>query len=81
MPIQQTRLTIEGQPGEKVSVMYRDRGDDPPPPIWEGNLDSEGRVTIDVPQAYLAVVGKSETQGLELHKTNPTSLTVRLSEK
>ena len=78
MPIQQTKLMIEGQPGEKVSVMYRDRGPDPPPPIWEGNLDSEGRVTIDVPQAYLAIVGKSGTQGLELHETKPASLTVRL---
>lgn len=81
MSIEHTRLTIEGQPGEKVSVMYRDRGADPPPPIWEGTLDSEGRVTIDVPQGILVVVGKSETQRLELHETKPTSLTVRLGEK
>ncbi|HEX8652839.1 MAG TPA: hypothetical protein VF708_18630 [Pyrinomonadaceae bacterium] len=79
MDIGKTSLTIEGKPGEEVRVLYRDRGDEPPPPIWEGKLGADGRVTIDVPQGYLVVLGSNGGQAvLELYKTKPASETVRL---
>jgi hypothetical protein len=78
MDIGKTSLTIEGKPGEHVRVLYRDRGDDPPPPIWEGELGADGRKTIDVPQGYLVVLGSSGEAILKLHETKPASEIVRL---
>lgn len=78
-----TKLTIVGEPEEMVRVFYRDRGDEPPPPVWEGQLDSEGRVTIDVPQAYLYVFGNHSHRGniLRLHEDKPSDLTIELEDK
>lgn len=79
MSIETTALTIEGQPHEKVTVVYRgNRDDDPPPAIWIGDLGPQGRVTIDVPQAYIVLLGESEDKPLQLFDTKPRSLTVRL---
>jgi hypothetical protein len=77
MDIGTTSLTIEGQPGEEVRVVYRNRSDEPPPPIWEGKLGADGRVTIDVPQGYLVVLGSSGQAVLKLHETKPETETVR----
>lgn len=78
MKISTTSLTLIGKPGEKAKVIYRDRGDEPPPPIWEGQIGGEGRVTIDVPQAYLVVLGSRVHVPLRLFETKPVALTVAL---
>ena len=79
MDIGKTSLTIEGAPEEKVRVLYRDRGDEPPPPIWQGKLGADGRVTIEVPQAYLVILGSNGGEAvLRLFETKPATETVRL---
>jgi hypothetical protein len=74
-----TSLTILGRPGESVRVIYRDRGDEPPPPVWVGQLGADGRVTLDVPQAYLLVQGDKGQAILRLFETRPASETVDLA--
>jgi hypothetical protein len=83
MEIENTSLTIVGEPDEEVRVLYRDRGDHPPPPIWEGKLDADGRATVDVPQGYLYVFGNHSHRGciLRLHEDKPSELTVELGDK
>jgi len=49
-------LTIVAEAGASISVRYRDRGDDPPPPVFDGHVGPEGGVTITVPCAYLVVL-------------------------
>jgi hypothetical protein len=78
MAVGKTSLTISGKPHEEVRVVYRDRGEEPPPPIWEGTLGADGRVTVDVPQGYLVILGTSGQAVLRLHETKPASQTVRL---
>jgi len=33
-------LKIVGEPGAEVAVLYRNRGDEPPPPVYSGRLGS-----------------------------------------
>lgn len=78
MPIPNTTLYLYGGSNEEVKVVYRDRGDEPPPPVWTGKLDDEGRATITVSQAYLIAMGKSGQVILNLHETKATSQMVQL---
>ena len=80
MEQEQVSLTIVGEPGEEVRVVYRSNADPQPPPVWEGKLGQDGRETITVPRAYLVVIGKSEQAVLSLHESEDTAVTVRLSE-
>jgi len=78
-----TSLTIIGEPEEMVRVFVRDRGDEPPPPVWEGKLDADGRTTLDVPQSYLVVFGSHSNRGwiLHLEEDKPAELTIRLEDQ
>lgn len=77
--MESTTLTILGRASEHVTVFYRDRSDPPPPPVWEGDLDESGSVTIEVPTAYLIVIGSSGSQAiLRLHENRPETLTIEL---
>lgn len=79
MNIGKTLLTIEAKHGEEVRVLYRDRSDEPPPPIWQGTIGESGKVTIEVPQAYIVIIGSSGGVAvLSLHQTKPAAQTVRL---
>ena len=80
MKREKVSLTMVGEPEEEVRVVYRSNADPQPPPVWEGNLGRDGRETIEVPRAYLVVVGKSGQAVLRLHESEDTALTVRLSE-
>lgn len=82
MEIEKTTLTIEGKPEEEIKILYRNRGDEPPPPVWEGKLDANGRVTVDIPAGYLLVFGSSGRDYiLRLYETRPATLTIRLGEE
>jgi hypothetical protein len=80
MKNEEVSLTIVGEPGEEVRVVYRSNADLQPPPVWEGNLGRDGRETITVPRAYVVVIGKSGQAVLRLHESEDTALTVRPSE-
>lgn len=49
-------LEIVGTPGGDVTIYAPDRGDNPPPPIFEGAVPATGRLRLRVPKAYLVVV-------------------------
>jgi len=49
-------LEIVGTPGGDVTIYARDRGDNPPPPIFEGTVPESGRLRLRVPRAYLVVI-------------------------
>ena len=72
------QLTIIGKPGAEVRIVYRDRGDEPPPDVWSGKLGSDGKATVSVPQAYLVVLGSGESIPLPLHQTPAETETVNL---
>ncbi len=80
MEQEKVSLTIVGEPGEEVRVVYRSNADPLPPPVWQGNLGGDGRETIPVPRARLVVVGKSRHVELRLHESEDTAVTARLSE-
>jgi hypothetical protein len=80
MEQEKVSLTIIGEPGEEVRVVYRSNADPQPPPVWEGNLGRDGRETIPVPRAYLVVIGRSGQVVLRLHESEDTALSVRLSD-
>ena len=82
---QHISLTIEGEPGQEVQVWYRgDRdsdSDDPAPIVYTGKLDSDGRVTVQVPRAYLVVGFPTRRGGVPapLHEETGDSKTIRLT--
>jgi len=80
MKSENVSLTIEGEPGEEVRVVYRSNADPQPPPVWNGNLGPDGRVTISVPRAYLVVLGRHGEAVLRLFETESTSETVRFKD-
>lgn len=60
------QLTVEGKAGTKFDVYVRDRGDEPPPPLFSGEIGPEGRLTFAVPLAYLVIVG-ADFESLPVH--------------
>jgi hypothetical protein len=72
-------LTIEGEAEEQVRVLYRSNADPQPPPIWEGKLGADGRITVSVPRAYIVVISGSGQAVLRLHESDATQKTVRLT--
>lgn len=73
------QLTIEGPPNAPLQVLWRSQDAELPPPIFEGHLGGNGRLTISVPCGYLVVV----SPGLDprpLHLENgPTEWVVKLT--
>lgn len=75
------QLTIEGEPGEKLTVRYRGNReeDDPSPIVYEGAIGSDGRLTVAVPRAYLVILSRHGTMPLMLHEEPGTQKTIRLT--
>lgn len=49
-------VTIQGTPGIDVTIYPRDRGEEPPPAVFEGATNSNGRLRLLLPPGYYAVV-------------------------
>jgi hypothetical protein len=78
MNIKNINITIQGRPNEKVRVVYRNRTDPEPPPIWEGELGNDGQTEIPVPRAHIVVVGEGRTVFLPLDELPSEDQVVRL---
>lgn len=59
-------VRIVGKPGESVTIMPRDHGDEPPPPVVECALRSEGWMTVRLPQEYFVILHDGPTVALRL---------------
>jgi hypothetical protein len=80
MPVEWKTVNIEGEPGRDVTIHPRDRGDEPPPAVFEGAVNSSGRLKLLLPSGYYAVVGSGGGAGpLDLSE-GPDSVTLRLTE-
>jgi hypothetical protein len=71
-------LTIEGEPGAEVEVVYRDRGDEPPPSAYTGKLGPDGRVTVSLPRGYFLVFSPECEMAILHLETGPATQSVRL---
>jgi hypothetical protein len=78
MNIENINITIQGRPNEKVRVVYRNRTDPEPPPIWVGELGKDGQAEISVPRAYIVVLGEGRDVSLRLHELPSEDQVVRL---
>jgi hypothetical protein len=78
MSSENINITIQGRANEKVRVVYRNRTDPEPPPIWEGELGKDGETKISVPRAYIVILGEGRTTSLRLDKLPPEDQVVRL---
>ena len=79
MMVEMASLTIEEEPGAHVQVLYRDRGDDPPPPVFTGRLGPDGRVTVSVPRGYFVVLSPGCETGIVHLETGLAAQTLRFS--
>ena len=52
-------VTIQGTPGTDVTIYPRDRGDEPPPAVFEGATNRNGRLRLLLPPGYYAVVNSA----------------------
>jgi len=79
MSSQLKAVTINGAAGTDVQIYPREHGDPPPPPIFEGAINREGRLKLLLPTGYFAVVNSSGgTLPLELEEQGPNSVTIEL---
>lgn len=78
MAIQWKTVIIEGRPGTDVTIYPRDRGDEPPPAVFEGALNSHGRLRLLLPPGHFAIVSAGAGT-LPLHlEGGPDSVTLAL---
>jgi hypothetical protein len=78
MALEEVALTIRGESGAEVKVVPRDRGDEPPEPVFNGNFDQEGSVKLSLPRAYYVVLSPGfRTEPVDLG-TGPSVQTVQL---
>lgn len=71
-------LTIEGAGGTSVEVHYRDRGDEPPPPVYTGAIPSSGVLTISLPRGYFVVLAEGYKTGIANFSDGAAAKTVKL---
>lgn len=71
-------LTIIGEPNADVRVIPRDRGDEPPPPFFEGPLGTDGVLTLSVPLATFVVLCPGCETGIAALTRDTPEVTVRL---
>jgi hypothetical protein len=83
MSVEWKTVNIEGKPGRDVTIYPRDRGDDPPPAVFEGATNSSGLLKLLLPSGYYAVINSGGSRGgansLDLNE-GPDSVTLRLTE-
>lgn len=80
MPFQLKAVTINGKPGTDVTIHPRDRGDEPPPPAFEGAINSHGHLMVYLPPGPFAVVSSSSgTIPLQIEEGGPASFTFTLA--
>lgn len=69
-------VTIEGAPLTDVTIQVRDRGDEPPPPAFEGATNSQGRLKLILEADYFVIL----PGGVPLDLTEgPDSTSIRLT--
>jgi hypothetical protein len=54
-------LTIVGGSGARVRVVPRDRGDDPPADLFNGEIGANGEISLKLPRGYYVVLGERHT--------------------
>lgn len=57
-------LILRGLPNAAVEVMLRDRGDEPPPPVFKGQLGVDGTLALSVPRADMVVLSPGCETGI-----------------
>jgi hypothetical protein len=72
-------VTITGAVGTDVTIYPREHGDPPPPSVFEGAINSKGRLKLLLPPAYFAVVSSSGgALPLKLEEQGPDSVAIQL---
>ena len=74
-------LTIEAAGGTAVEVLYRDRGEDPPPPVYTGTIPANGTLTVSLPRGYFVILAPSYKTGIANFSDGTASKTVRLEKQ
>lgn len=82
MPLEWKTINIEGEPGTDVTIYPRDHGDDPPPAVFEGATNTNGRLKLLLPSGYYAVINSGVPSNgaspLDLNE-GPASVTLKLA--
>lgn len=78
MPHQLNSATINGAPSTDVTIYPRDKGSEPPPSVFEGAINSNGRLKLLLPPGDYAVVSSSGTLPLKIEEHGPDSVTLDL---
>lgn len=71
-------LMIEGEAGAQVTVVPRDRGDEPPPPVFEGKIGRDGRVMATIPKGYYVILCQRCQTAIVPFDRSVKTLTVKL---
>lgn len=61
MTTHKSRLLIRGPADARVRVIPRDRGDEPPPAIFEGTIGDSGITAVELSPGYYVVLAPSGT--------------------
>lgn len=70
-------VTITGAAGTDVTIYPREHGDPPPPSVFEGAINSKGRLTLLLPPGYFVVVNSGGgTLPLELEEQGSDFVTI-----
>lgn len=49
-------ITIKGNPNSTVKIFPRTHTDPPPEPVFVGELDSSGQLSVEIPHGYFVVL-------------------------
>ena len=82
-PSDQVQLTVVGDPGTKLRILYRDRGDgdEPAPPLYEGQIGNDGSIVVTLPRCYCVVLADGYETGIANFTDGSNSMTVRLKRR
>jgi hypothetical protein len=80
MAVDWKTVTILGRPGTDVTIYPRTQGEDPVPSVFEGGIDSNGRIKLLLPAEYFAVVNSQGSTKLLNLREGPDTVTLRLDD-